>query len=56
MIECGEFIASKLPIGERDIILFGGDFNTDALLADDYKEKNNIYEMLKDPVKYPIVN
>ena len=50
-----EFIKSKGPFPKGEVVMLAGNFNTDALIGSDSKRGSTIADMLKDPVKFPLV-
>lgn len=50
-----DFIGTKGPFLEGEIIIFSGDFNTDSLIADSNKGYSTISNMLNNPAAFPLV-
>lgn len=48
-----EFIKTKGPFLEGEVILFSGDFNTDALMGEEQQAGGTFYPKLNDAVTYP---
>jgi hypothetical protein len=50
-----KFIKSKGPFPKGEAAMLVGNFNTDALINSEAKKGSKINDMLKDPVKFPLI-